>query len=114
MILQSCILLICGFTLWVTAYIASTIGRSIVVQNQNVQEAVNAITEQLVKAQREVVAKIADVQAQLDAANVPAEVVDLSALTEAAQRLDDVVPDPAPEAPTDVVEEVVAEVVPEA
>lgn len=57
------------------------------------QDAVNAVTEQLVKAQREIVARIADVQAQLDAAGV-AEQIDLSSLTAAAQALDDVVPDP--------------------
>lgn len=109
MILQSSTLLICGFTLWVTAYIAATIGRSIVIQNQTMQQAVDAITEQLVKAQREVVARIADVQAQLDAASVPAEVVDLSALTEAAQRLDDVVPDAAPEVTPEAVTEAATE-----
>lgn len=57
------------------------------------QDAVNAVVAQLNKAKGEIVAKIADVQAQLDAANVPAEQVDLSELTAAAQALDDVVPD---------------------
>lgn len=61
------------------------------------QDAINAITDQLVKAQREIVNRIADVQAQLDAAGV-AEQVDLSSLTAAAQALDDVVPDPEPAA----------------
>lgn len=61
--------------------------------NVSTQDAVNAVTEQLVKAQREIVARIADVQAQLDAAGV-AEQIDLSSLTAAAQALDDVVPDP--------------------
>ena len=56
------------------------------------QDAVNAVTAQLVKAQREIVSRIADVQAQLDAAGV-AEQIDLSSLTAAAQALDDVVPD---------------------
>ena len=56
------------------------------------QDAINAITAQLVKAQGEIVNRIADVQAQLDAAGV-AEQVDLSSLTAAAQALDDVVPD---------------------
>jgi uncharacterized protein YPO0396 len=59
------------------------------------QDAINAITDQLVKAQREIVARIADVQAQLEAAGV-AEQVDLSSLTAAAQALDDVVPDAEP------------------
>jgi len=61
------------------------------------QDAVNAITAQLVKAQREIVSRIADVQAQLDAAGV-AEKVDLSSLTAAAQALDDVVADAEPAA----------------
>lgn len=61
------------------------------------QDAVNAVVEQLVKAQREIVSRIADVQAQLDAAGV-AEQIDLSSLTAAAQALDDVVPDAEPAA----------------
>lgn len=61
------------------------------------QDAINAITAQLGKSKDEIVAKIADVQAQLDAASVPAEQVDLSALTAAAQALDDVVPDVVPD-----------------
>ena len=60
------------------------------------QDAINAVVEQLVKAQREIVNRIADVQAQLDAAGV-AEKVDLSSLTAAAQALDDVVPDAEPD-----------------
>lgn len=58
----------------------------------SVQDAVNAITGTLRKAQAEIVAKISDVQAQLDAAGV-AEDIDLTELTAAAQALDDVVPD---------------------
>lgn len=65
----------------------------------SVQDAVNAVTGQLRKAQAEIVAKIDDVQAQLDAAGV-AQDIDLSALTAAAQALDDIVPDAAP-APAD-------------
>ena len=61
------------------------------------QDAINAITAQLVKAQGEIVNRIADVQAQLEAAGV-AEQVDLSSLTAAAQALDDVVADPEPAA----------------
>ena len=60
------------------------------------QDAINAVVEQLVKAQREIVNRIADVQAQLDAAGV-AEKVDLSSLTAAAQALDDVVADVEPD-----------------
>ncbi len=61
------------------------------------QDVVNAITSQLVKAQGEIVKRIADVQAQLDAAGV-AEQIDLSSLQAAAQALDDVVADPEPAA----------------
>lgn len=58
-----------------------------------VQSAVDAVVAQLGKAKDEIVSKIADVEAQLEAASVPAEVVDLSALKAAAQALDDVVAD---------------------
>jgi len=88
-ILQGVTLVVCGFTLWVAGFLTLTIGRLIV----STQESIDAIVVQLGKAKDEVVAKIADVQAQLDAAAVPAEVVDLSALSAAAQALDDVVPD---------------------
>jgi hypothetical protein len=64
------------------------------------QESIDAVVTQLGKAQAEIVSKIADVQAQLDAANVPAEVVNLDALNAAAQALDDIVPD-APAAPAE-------------
>lgn len=68
------------------------------------QDAINAVTAQLVKAQREIVSRIADVQAQLDAAGVT-EQVDLSSLTAAAQALDDVVADAEPvDVEADVVE----------
>ena len=63
------------------------------------QDSINAVVTQLGKAKDEIVAKIADVQAQLDAASIPAETVDLTALTTAAQALDDIVPDPAPADP---------------
>ena len=89
MIVQAATLIVCGFTLWVAAYLTLTIGRLAM----STQESIDAIVVQLGKAKDEVVAKIADVQAQLDAAAVPAEVVDLSALSAAAQALDDVVPD---------------------
>jgi hypothetical protein len=95
MIFQSFTLIICGFTLWVAAYITQQIGRL----TMSTQEAIDAVVTQLGKAKTEIVAKIADVQAQLDAANVPAEVVNLSALTAAAQALDDIVPD-APVTPS--------------
>lgn len=63
------------------------------------QNTVNALVDQLRKVALEVKSQIADVQAQLDAAQVNAEKVDLSALTEAAQALDDIVPDAAPADP---------------
>ena len=67
------------------------------------QDAVNAVVEQLRKAALEVKSELVEVQAQLDAAEIGAEKVDLSALTEAAQALDDIVPDAVPEveAPAD-------------
>jgi hypothetical protein len=75
------------------------------------QDSINAVVAQLGKAKAEIVAKIADVQAQLDAASVPAEQVDLSALTAAAQALDDVVADAPVEVPVEVpVEEAPVEV----
>ena len=89
LMLSSATLFICGFTLWVAAYTLKTIGRL----HMSTQESIDAIVAQLGKAQAEVVSKIADVQAQLDAANVPAEVVNLDALNAAAQALDDIVPD---------------------
>ena len=88
-LLQSITLIVCGFTLWVAGFLTLTIGRLIV----STQESIDAVVAQLGKAKDEVVAKIADVQAQLAAAAVPAEVVNLDALTAAAQALDDVVPD---------------------
>lgn len=85
------------FALSFAIYQLTTLGKAVM----STQDAVNAVVAQLAKAKGEIVAKIADVQAQLDAASVPAEVVDLSALTEAAQALDDVVPDvePTPDVP---------------
>lgn len=92
MILQAATLAVSGFTLWVIAYLTITIGRLAM----STQDSIDAIVVQLGKAKDEVVAKIADVQAQLDAAGVPAEQVDLTALTAAAQALDDVVADEPP------------------
>lgn len=98
MIVQAATLIVCGFTLWVAAYLTLTIGRLAM----STQDSIDAIVVQLGKAKAEVVAKIADVQAQLDAAAVPAEKVNLDALTAAAQALDDIVPDPAPVDPAPV------------
>jgi seryl-tRNA synthetase len=73
----------------------STIGRSLM----STQAAVDSVVTQLVKARGEIVAakdqlvaKIVDLQNQLDA-GVPAEQVDLSGLKAVAQSLDDIVPD---------------------
>ena len=89
LMLSSATLLTCGFTLWVAAYTLQTIERF----SMSTQESIDALVVVLARAKEEVVSKIADVQAQLDAANVPAEVVNLDALTAAAQALDDIVPD---------------------
>lgn len=56
------------------------------------QDAVNAVVNQLRKAQAELTSALAEAQEQVDAAGV-AEQVDLSALEAAAQALDDIVPD---------------------
>jgi len=89
MFLQAITLIICGFTLWVAAYLTATIGRLYM----STQESIDAIVAQLGKAKDELLTEIADVKAQLEAASVPAETVDLTALTAAAQALDDIVPD---------------------
>jgi hypothetical protein len=91
LIIQSLTLATVGFTLWALAYLINAFGRFTV----STQDAINAITDQLTKARLELVNRIADVQAQLDAAGV-AEQVDLTSLTAAAQALDDVVPDAEP------------------
>jgi hypothetical protein len=81
----------------------STIGRSLM----STQAQVDAVVDQLVKARSEIVAakdqlvaKIVDLQNQLDA-GVPAEQVDLSGLKAVAQSLDDIVPDAVVEEPTE-------------
>ena len=68
--------------------------------NMSAQDIINTLVTQLDKAKGEIAAKIEDLQNQIDA-GVPAEQLDLTALTEAAQGLDDVVPD-APVVPADV------------
>ena len=72
----------------------------------SVQETIDSVVAQLSKARAEIVqardellASIAEVQEQLDNVEAP-EDVDLTALTAAAQALDDIVPD-APEVPVD-------------
>lgn len=89
MFLQATTLIICGFTLWVAGYLTATIGRLYM----STQESIDGIVAQLGKSKDELLAEIADVKAQLEAASVPAETVDLTALTAAAQALDDIVPD---------------------
>lgn len=96
MILQALTLGAIGVTLWSIAYLINIFGRFAM----STQEAVDKITAQIGKAQVELVNRIADVQAQLDAAGV-AEQIDLSSLTAAAQALDDVVPDAPVNTPVD-------------
>lgn len=64
------------------------------------QDTVNAIVEKLAHVKTEVVAKLTDLQAQIDA-GVPAEQLDLGPLTEIATALDDIVPDVVPDAPVE-------------
>lgn len=78
------ILTIQAFTLSAT----STIGRHLMAT----QDIIDAVVAQLAKAKDEILTKIADLNAQIEAAGV-AEQVDTSALTAAAQALDDVVVD---------------------
>ena len=68
------------------------------------QETVDQITAELARAYGEIKAEIAQVQAQLDAASVPAEQVDLSALQAAADLLDGIVPDETTEPEGDELE----------
>lgn len=60
-----------------------------------VQDAVDAVVVELGKAKDEIVSKIADLEAQIAAGEVP----DLTALKAAAAALDDVVPDAPVEPP---------------
>lgn len=65
------------------------------------QDLINAITAKLEKARAELVAQIADLHTQIEAAGA-ADRVDLTALTAAADALDDIVPD-VPDAEPDPV-----------
>lgn len=92
----------------------SLIGRCVVAT----QEDVDKLTVQVQKVGLEVQnvkTALADVQAQLDAAGVPAEQVDLSGLVAAVQAVDDLNPDPVVpvEEVVPVVEDVVTDVVSE-
>lgn len=71
------------------------------------QDTVNAAVAQVKKGTGEVVNLVAELKAQIAAAGV-ADQVDLTALTEAAQALDDIVPD-AVEVPEDAPVEVPAD-----
>lgn len=76
-------------------YQLSVIGRVIMGQ----QDSIDALTAQVIKIGSEVQnvkVELAKVQAQVDAANIPAEVVDLTALTAAIQSVDDLNPDAQP------------------
>lgn len=59
------------------------------------QDTINAAVATIKHGTSEVLAKIAELQAKVDA-GVPSEELDLSELTAAAQALEDVVPDLAP------------------
>lgn len=65
--------------------------------NMSTQAQLDALVSQLNKAHKEICDRLTaaqeDLQAQLTAAGVPAETVDLSALAAIAQQLDDIVPD---------------------
>lgn len=74
------------------------------------QDAVNAVAATVRKGTAEVLGRIGELQSQIDA-GVPAEELDLSELTAAAQALDDIVPDaPAAAVPAEVPSEVPSEV----
>ncbi len=88
--------LACTALLWIDHGIYNTQG----VIELSIQEAVNTVVAQLNKAHGEIMSKIADVEAQIEAAGVAGQ-VDLSALVDAAQALDDIVPD-AVEDPAEV------------
>lgn len=78
------ILTIQGFTMFTT----SAIGRHLM----STQDTINAVVAQLGKAKDEILTQIADLNAQIEAAGVT-EQVDTTALTAAAQALDDINPD---------------------
>lgn len=93
---DAAILLVLGFVL----FVLSTFGGNVM---SATQAAVDAVVAQLDKVRAEVVgardvllARIEEVQSQLDDG---VEVVDLTALKAAAQSLDDIVPDPVVEVP---------------
>ena len=98
-IFDALIFLILAFIL----FAVSTTGRQVM----SVQETIDTVVAQLAKAREEIVqardellAGIAEVQEQLDSVEAP-EDVDLTALTAAAQSLDDIVPDAVPEVPVE-------------
>lgn len=95
-IFASCVTAVCAIT-----YI-STICKLYRLENtmSAAQDAVDAVSVQLGKAKDEIVSKIADLQAQVDAGETP----DLTALNAAAQALDDVVPDAEPTPPAEPTE----------
>lgn len=77
------------------------IRETIVSIQDTIQDTIDAIVAQLGKAKTEIIARIAELQVQIDS-GVPAEQLDLGPLTEIAQALDDVVPDAAqPVEPTE-------------
>lgn len=83
------VLLIQSFTL----FAVSSLGRHLM----STQASIDAVVATLAKAKSEIVAKIADLNVQIEDAGV-ADVVDTSELVAAAQALDDIVPDPSGDA----------------
>ena len=81
--------LACTILLWIDHGMYNNQGVILV----SIQDAVNTVVAQLNKAHGEIMSKIADVEAQIEAAGAAGQ-VDLSALVAAAQALDDIVPDP--------------------
>lgn len=61
-------------------------------QMSETQEKIDALAAQLAKAKAEILVQVAELQAQIDAG----EQVDLTALTEAVQGIDDLNPDETP------------------
>jgi hypothetical protein len=82
-----------NYLLWFQAEINWKVGTLM----GEVQDAVDAVVVELGKAKDEIVSKIADLEAQIAAGEVP----NLDALKAAAQALDDVVPDAPVEPPVE-------------
>jgi hypothetical protein len=86
-ILVSCATAVCCITFCYTIYRINRMEYHMATQDD-----VNAVVDQLGKASAEIQGRIADLETQVANGEAP----DLTALKAAAQRLDDVVPDPEP------------------